>query len=60
DASAVLAQYAQESSGITVEISKDVFVSADVNGDDKIDSSDASAILAYYAKISAGGDKNWD
>ena len=60
DASAILALYAQESSGVTVEISKDVFVSADVNGDDVINSSDASAILAYYAKISAGGDEVWD
>lgn len=60
DASEVLAKYAQESAGVTVDVSKDVFVSADVNGDDKIDSSDASAILAYFAKISAGGDKNWD
>lgn len=60
DASDALSYYGTESSGSTVDISKDVFVSVDIDGNDVINASDASSILSYYAKISAGEGTGWD
>ena len=46
--------YAQVSTG-GVEFSSEAKAIADINGDDLVDSSDASLILEYYAYISTGG-----
>jgi len=51
DASDILSDYANISSGGTSSLNKDI---ADVNKDGKTDASDASMILAYYAYISSG------
>lgn len=60
DASQVLALYVQISSGITPDISDELFKAIDVNSDNSIDSLDASLILAQYVKTSSGGDDTWD
>lgn len=55
DASLVLAEYAQLSTGKNSVLSETAAKLADLNKDGKIDSSDASMILAYYSHVSTGG-----
>lgn len=60
DASEILTHYAKESSGNTIDVSKELFISVDIDGSDVIDSYDASKVLEHYAKLSAGGSPEWD
>jgi len=53
DASDILAEYANISSGGTLSIDINI---ADVNNDGVLDASDASTILSYYAYKSSGGE----
>ncbi|MDE5583184.1 MAG: bacterial Ig-like domain-containing protein [Ruminococcus sp.] len=60
DASAVLAEYANLSTGGTGTFDEKQKKSADINGDGKTDSVDASGILAYYAFASTVGGKSFE
>lgn len=60
DASAILAEYAVNSTGGKPTFSSMQFVAADVNKDGYINSSDASKILSYYSETSTGGKPTWD
>jgi hypothetical protein len=55
DASMILAEYADISTGGTGDFSVNQKKYADVNSDAVIDSSDASIVLAYYGYTSTGG-----
>lgn len=60
DAVLVLQTYAQQSAGLSVEISDAVFAAMDVDEDGKIAVEDAVKILTYYARKSAGLEASWD
>ena len=55
DASLILLEYAQASTGAEDVIAEEQKKDADVNRDGKVDAKDASAILQYYAYTSTGG-----
>lgn len=60
DAVLVLQTYAQQSAGLSVEISDAVFAAMDVDENGQIAVEDAVKILTYYARKSAGLEANWD
>lgn len=60
DAVQVLQTYAQQSAGLSVEISDAVFTAMDVDENGQISVEDAVKILTYYARQSAGLDVSWD
>ena len=60
DAVQVLQTYAQQSAGLSVEISDAVFTAMDVDENGQISVEDAVKILTYYARKSAGLDVSWD
>ncbi len=60
DAVQVLQTYAQQSAGLSVEISDAVFAAMDVDENGQISVEDAVKILTYYARKSAGLDVSWD
>ena len=55
DASLILLEYAQASTGAEDVIAEEQKKDADVNRDGKVDAKDASAVLQYYAYTSTGG-----
>ena len=55
DASNVLVEYSNLSTGKPSTFSDEQKIAADVNSDGKIDASDASLILVYYSYVSTGG-----
>ena len=55
DASLILLEYAQASTGAEDVIAEEQKNDADVNRDGKVDAKDASAVLQYYAYSSTGG-----
>lgn len=59
DAVLVLQTYAQQSAGLEVTLTDDVFRAMDVDGDGVIAVEDAVAILTYYAKTCAGLNPEW-
>ncbi|MDY2509530.1 MAG: leucine-rich repeat protein [Ruminococcus callidus] len=60
DAVQVLQTYAQQSAGLSVEISDAVFTAMDVDENGQISVEDAVKILTYYARQSAGLEVSWD
>jgi hypothetical protein len=56
----VLIEYAEVQTGGNSTLIETCKKAADVNKDEKIDASDASKILAYYAMISTGKNPTWD
>lgn len=60
DAVQVLQTYAQQSAGLSVEISDAVFTAMDVDENGQVGVEDAVKILTYYARQSAGLDVSWD
>jgi hypothetical protein len=56
----VLIEYAEVQTGGNSTLTETCKKAADVNKDEKIDASDASKILAYYAMISTGKNPTWD
>jgi Ca2+-binding EF-hand superfamily protein len=59
DAVLVLQTYAQQSAGLEVTLTDDVFRAMDVDGDGVVAVEDAVAILTYYAKTCAGLNPEW-
>ena len=60
DASMVLSEYAELSSGNEPCFTPKQIAAADIDGNGKTDASDASKILRYYADLSAGDEPSWD
>lgn len=60
DASAILAFYAQASTGKVPEYADGQFKRCDVDRNSKVDSIDASLVLLYYAKASTSSDVSWE
>ena len=56
DASEILVEYANTSTGGEAAFTGDVFRTADVNFDGFVDSNDASGVLRYYAYVQTGGE----
>ena len=60
DATAILVEYANTSTGNKPTFTSSQVVAADVNKDGFVNSTDASKILAYYAESATGGKPSWD
>lgn len=60
DASMVLSEYAELSSGNETSFTPKQIAAADIDGNGRTDASDASKILRYYADLSAGDEPSWD
>ena len=59
DASLVLQQYANDSTGSSFKQLDQFYEDADVNGDGIVNAADASAILKYYADESTGANPHF-
>ncbi len=55
DASYILAEYANVSTGGAPKLSERQYTAGNVNTDAALDASDASSILGYYASVATGG-----
>lgn len=60
DATAILVEYANTSTGNKPTFTSSQVIAADVNKDGFVNSTDASKILAYYAESATGGKPSWD
>lgn len=60
DATAILVEYANTSTGNKPTFTSNQIIAADVNKDGFVNSTDASKILAYYAESATGGKPSWD
>lgn len=60
DATAILVEYANTSTGNKPSFTSSQIIAADVNKDGFVNSTDASKILAYYAESATGGKPSWD
>lgn len=60
DATAILVEYANTSTGNKPTFTSSQIIAADVNKDGFVNSTDASKILAYYAESATGGKPSWD
>ena len=60
DATAILVEYANTSTGNNPTFTSSQVIAADVNKDGFVNSTDASKILAYYAESATGGKPSWD
>lgn len=60
DATAILVEYANTSTGNKPTFTSSQSIAADVNKDGFVNSTDASKILAYYAESATGGKPSWD
>ncbi len=60
DATAILVEYANTSTGNKPTFTSSQVIAADVNKDGFVNSTDASKILAYYAESATGGKPTWD
>ena len=60
DATAILVEYANTSTGNKPTFTSSQSIAADVNKDGFVNSTDASKILAYYAESVTGGKPSWD
>ena len=56
DASEILVEYANTSTGGDAAFTGEQFKTADVNFDGFVDSNDASGVLVYYAYVQTGGE----
>lgn len=54
DASFMLREYVNSSTGGTTEFTEEQFAAGDINYDNAVDAADASAVLRYYANTSVG------
>ena len=55
DASEILVEYANTSTGGDSSFTGEQFRTADINSDGFVDSNDASGVLRYYAYVQTGG-----